>query len=192
MKIAIIGNGNVGSGLANVLSKTQHQVGTFGRADDVANAVNEADIVILATPYGAAAELAEQADFTGKIVIDVSNPVTEDFSALQLGTTTSAAEAIAALVPGAFVVKAFNTIFAQHYAGDLKLDGQPLQTFIAADDETARDTVKTLAAEAGFEPVNAGPLSTARQLEPLGFLNIQFGYVHGKGTEIAPRWQFAA
>src|SRR5690606_11638544 len=99
----------------------QHQVGTFGRADDVANAVTEADIVILATPYGAAAELAEQADFTGKIVIDVSNPVTEDFSALQLGTTTSAAEAIAALVPGAFVVKAFNTIFAQHYAGDLKL-----------------------------------------------------------------------
>tara|TARA_R110000850_G_scaffold133744_1_gene254879 strand:- start:1291 stop:1869 length:579 start_codon:yes stop_codon:yes gene_type:complete len=192
MKIAIIGNGNVGSGLANVLSKTQHQVGTFGRADDVANAVNEADIVILATPYGAAAELAEQADFTGKIVIDVSNPVTEDFSALQLGTTTSAAEAIAALVPGAFVVKAFNTIFAQHYAGDLKLDGQPLQTFVAADDETARDTVKTLAAEAGFEPVDVGPLSTARQLEPLGFLNIQFGYVLGKGTEIAPRWQFSA
>ena len=182
MKIAIIGNGNVGSGLANVLSKTQHQVGTFGRADDVANAVNEADIVIL----------AEQADFTGKIVIDVSNPVTEDFSALQLGTTTSAAEAIAALVPGAFVVKAFNTIFAQHYAGDLKLDGQPLQTFVAADDETARDTVKTLAAEAGFEPVDVGPLSTARQLEPLGFLNIQFGYVLGKGTEIAPRWQFSA
>jgi hypothetical protein len=192
MKIAIIGNGNVGSGLANVLSKTQHQVGTFGRADDVANAVNEADIVILATPYGAAAELAEQADFTGKIVIDVSNPVTEDFSALQLGTTTSAAEATAALVPGAFVVKAFNTIFAQHYAGDLKLDGQPLQTFVAADDETARDTVKTLAAEAGFEPVDVGPLSTARQLEPLGFLNIQFGYVLGKGTEIAPRWQFSA
>ena len=192
MKIAIIGNGNVGSGLANVLSKTQHQVGTFGRADDVANAVNEADIVILATPYGAAAELAEQADFTGKIVIDVSNPVTEDFSALQLGTTTSAAEAIAALVPGAFVVKAFNTIFAQHYAGDLKLDGQPLQTFVAADDETARDTVKTLAAEVGFEPVDVGPLSTARQLEPLGFLNIQFGYVLGKGTEIAPRWQFAS
>ncbi|MDF1856784.1 MULTISPECIES: NADPH-dependent F420 reductase [Rhodobacterales] len=192
MKIAIIGNGNVGSGLANILSKTQHEVGTFGRADDVAKAVTEADIVIFATPYGAAAEIADQADFTGKIVIDVSNPVTEDFSALQLGTTTSAAEAIAALVPGAFVVKAFNTIFAQHYAGDLKLDGQPLQTFIAADDETARETVKTLAAEAGFEPVDAGSLSTARQLEPLGFLNIQFGYVLGKGTEIAPRWQFSA
>ena len=192
MKIAIIGNGNVGPGLANVLSQTQHEVGPFGRADDIANAVTEAHIVILATPYGAVAEIADQADFNGKIVIDVSNPVTEDFSALQLGTTTSAAEAIAALVPGAFVVKAFNTIFAQHYAGDLKLDGQPLQTFIAADDETARDTVKTLAAEAGFEPIDAGPLSTARQLEPLGFLNIQFGYVLGKGTEIAPRWQFSA
>lgn len=192
MKITIIGNGNVGSGLANVLSKTQHEVSAYGRADNLAVAVNEADIVILATPYGAAAEIAEQADFTGKIVIDVSNPVTEDFSALQLGTTTSAAEAIAALVPGASVVKAFNTIFAQHYAGDLELDGLPLQTFVAADDETARETVKSLAAEAGFEPVDAGPLSAARQLEPLGFLNIQFGYVLGKGTEIAPRWQFSA
>lgn len=192
MKIAIIGNGNVGSGLANVLSKTQHEVSAYGRADDLAAAVTEADIVILATPYGAAAEIAEQADFTGKIVVDVSNPVTEDFSALQLGTTTSAAEAIAALVPGASVVKAFNTIFAQHYAGDLKLDGLPLQTFVASDDETARETVKTLAAEAGFEPVDAGPLSAARQLEPLGFLNIQFGYVLGKGTDIAPRWQFSA
>tara|TARA_R110002110_G_scaffold189529_1_gene397811 strand:+ start:540 stop:1118 length:579 start_codon:yes stop_codon:yes gene_type:complete len=192
MKIAIIGNGNVGSGLANVLSKTKNEVRAYGRTDDAAYAVNEADIVILATPYGAAADIANQADFTGKIVIDVSNPVTEDFSALQLGTTTSAAEAIAALVPGASVVKAFNTIFAQHYAGDLKLAGQPLQTFVASDDETARDTVKTLAAEAGFEPVDAGPLATARQLEPLGFLNIQFGYVLGKGTEIAPRWQFSA
>ena len=117
MKIAIIGKGNVGSGLANVLSTTKHEVGAYGRTDDVAKAVNEADIVILATPYGAAAEIVEQADFTGKIVIDVSNPVTEDFSTLQLGTTTSAAEAVAALVPGASVVKAFNTIFAQHYAG---------------------------------------------------------------------------
>lgn len=192
MKIAIIGNGNVGSGLATALGRTGHDVAAHGRGDDLGSAVQAADVVVLATPYAAAAELAKEADFAGKVVIDVSNPVTDDFSGLQLGTTTSAAEEIAARMPGARVVKAFNTVFAQHYGGDLKLGGLPLQTFVASDDEAARETVKALAAEAGFEPVDAGPLANARYLEPLGFMNIQFGYVLGKGAEIAPRWQAAA
>ena len=88
-------------------------------------------------------------------------------------------------------MKAFNTVFAQHYGTGLKVNGQPIQTFVAGDDEAARETVKALAAEIGLEPVDAGPLANARYLEPIGFLNIQFGYVFGHGTEIAPRWQFS-
>lgn len=186
MKIAIIGNGNVGSGLARVLSQTSHDVAAHGRDANLSAAVGDADVVILATPYGAASELAGKVDFAGKVVIDVSNPVTDDFSGLQVGHDSSGAEEIAARLPGASVVKAFNTIFAQHYGTGLKIAGQPLQTFVAADDETARDKVKALAAEIGLEPVDAGPLTNARYLEPLGFLNIQFGYVLGRGTEIAP------
>ena len=192
MKIAVIGNGNVGSGLAKTLERTSHDVAAYGRDADLGAAVGDADIVILATPYGAAAELATKADYTGKIVVDVSNPVTEDFSGLQVGHDSSAAEEIAAAFSGARVVKAFNTVFAQHYAGDLTLGGTPIQTFVASDDENAKDTVKALASAAGFDAVDAGPLKNARYLEPLGFMNIQFGYVLGKGTEIAPRWLAAA
>jgi predicted dinucleotide-binding enzyme len=191
MKIAVIGNGNVGSGLASVLGKTGNEVEAYGRDDDLQAAVNAADLVILATPYGAAADVTAEADFAGKVVVDVSNPVNADFSGLEVGQTTSAAEEIASLVPGARVVKAFNTTFAQHYGAGLKIGGTPLQTFVASDDDDARDTVKALAEAAGFEAVDAGPLKNARYLEPLGFLNIQFGYVLGKGTGIAPRWQLS-
>lgn len=191
MRIAVIGNGNVGSGLAQVLGQAGHEVSAIGRDDDLSAAVSRAELVVLATPYGAVANLAGKADFSGKTVIDVSNPVTEDFSGLQVGHKTSAAEEIASRLSGATVVKALNTVFAQHYGTGLKVNGQPIQTFIAGDDEAARETVKALATEIGLEPVDAGPLANARYLEPIGFLNIQFGYVFGHGTGFAPRWQFS-
>ena len=191
MKIAVIGNGNIGAGLASVLAGAGHDVNAYGRNDDLAAAVTGAEIVILATPFAAAADVARKANFTGKLVIDVSNPVNQDFSGLQVGHSSSAAEEIAALLPGATVVKAFNTIFAQHYATGLKIEGRPLQAFIAADDAAARARVKGLAAEIGLVALDAGPLKNARYLEPIGFMNIQFGYVLGQGVEIAPFWHAA-
>lgn len=188
MKVAIIGNGNVGSGLASVLGKTTHDVTVLGHGDDIAAAVRTAEVVILATPYGAAAEVAAKADFAGKTVVDVSNPVKADFSGLIVGHDTSAAEEIAKLLTGATVVKAFNTIFAQHYASGLKIGSEKLQTFVATDDETARANVSRLANDIGLKAVSAGPLKSARYLEPMGFMNIQFGYVLGQGPTIAPQW----
>ena len=94
MKLAVIGNGAIGSGLAGVLSKAGHDVAVIGKGDDIAGAVAKAEVVILATPYGAAAEVAGQADFAGKVVVDVSNPVKADFSGLQVGLESSAAEEI--------------------------------------------------------------------------------------------------
>jgi 8-hydroxy-5-deazaflavin:NADPH oxidoreductase len=206
MTIAIIGTGNVGSGLATVLANSKHGLvvsdrkggtdlaakltsqGLMVKAADVKTAVASADIVILALPYGAVAGLASEADFSGKIVVDATNPVTEDFSGLQVGHTTSAAEEIAAALKGARVVKAFNTVFAQHYAEGLSLGGKPVQTFVAADDEAAKATVLALAMDAGFDARDAGPLKNARYIEPLAYLNIQFGYMLGQGTLIAPAW----
>lgn len=188
MQIAIIGNGNVGSGLAGALSRTAHEVALLGHESDIATGVTTADVVILATPYVAAQDIAGRADLTGKIVIDVSNPVAADFSGLQIGHDTSAAEEIQKLAPGARVVKAFNTVFAQHYGAGLKIADRPIQTFVATDDAQAGETVRGLAAEIGLEPVDAGPLRNARYLEPMGFMNIQFGYVLGKGADIAPQW----
>ena len=113
MNIAITGTGGIGSGLASVVSKTKHQVvvsdrkggteaaarlagsGVSVKAAEVRQAVAGADVVILAVPFGAAAGLAEVADFAGRVVVDVTNPVKDDFSGLQVGHTTSAAEEIA-------------------------------------------------------------------------------------------------
>ncbi|WP_137703284.1 NADPH-dependent F420 reductase [Marimonas lutisalis] len=192
MKIAVIGNGNIGAGLNDALARAGHDTATYGREYDLAAAIAGAEVVILATPFGAAPELAGQADFAGKLVVDLSNPVTADFSGLQLGHDRSAAEATAAALPGATVVKAFNTIFAGHYASGLSINGTPLQTFVAADDAAAREKVMGLARDIGLTAVDAGPLKNARYLEPLGFMNIQFGYVLGQGADIAPQWQIAA
>ena len=206
MKIAIIGTGGVGAGLASVLAKTAHEItvsdrkggteasaklaarGLSVRAAEVRPAVQAADVVILAVPYGAAAGLAEVADFAGKIVVDVTNPVKDDFLGLLIGHTTSAAEEIAKALPGARMVKAFNTIFAQVYDQGLSFGATPVQTFVAADDADAKSTVIALARDAGFDARDAGPLSNARHIEPLAYLNIQFGYMLGQGTQTAPVW----
>ena len=206
MKIAIIGTGGIGAGLASVLAKAGNEVtvsdrkggadaaaklaakGLSVRASEVRPAVAAADVVILAVPYGAAAGLAEVADFAGKIVVDVTNPVKDDFSGLKIGHDTSAAEEIARALKGAKVVKAFNTVFAQVYDQGLNFGGAPVQTFVAADDADAKAAVIALARDAGFDTRDAGPLSNARYIEPLAYLNIQFGYMLGQGTQIAPAW----
>lgn len=206
MKIAIIGTGGIGSGLASVLARTAHEItvadrqggadaaarlaerGLSVQAAEVPAAVRAADVVILAVPYGAATGLADVADFAGKIVVDVTNPVKDDFSGLKIGHETSAAEEIARALPGARVVKAFNTVFAQVYDQGLRFGDTPVQTFVASDDAEAKAAVIALASDAGFDARDAGPLSNARTIEPLAYLNIQFGYMLGQGTQIAPAW----
>ncbi len=206
MNIAIIGSGNIGSGLALTFSQTSYSVSIASRNEEsaqavakkiekenvkalsITEAVNAADVVILATPYDAVSSLAHSADFSGKIVIDVTNPVKADFSGLSVGFDTSAAEEIQKLLPQASVVKAFNTVFAQVYEQGLDFGGRKAQAFVAANDDVAKQTVLTLAKEAGFDAVDSGALTNARYLEPLAYMNIHFGYMLGKGTQIIPAW----
>lgn len=209
MNIAIIGTGNIAAGLAETLARADNRVIVAGKtvaagadlaarlsaasgpeveSGTLAQAVDRSEVVILAVPYGAIAGIARETEFDGKIVIDLSNPVAEDFSGITLGFNTSAAEEVQALLPGAQVVKAFNTVFAQIYGEGLDFDGRAVPAFVASDHEAAKTAVMALAEGAGFAPVDAGPLINARYLEPLGYLNIQFGYMLGHGTQIAPAW----
>ena len=107
---------------------------------------------------------------------------------LTIGHSTSAAEEIARAIPGALVVKAFNTVFAPVLAAGPELDGNQVQVFFATDSERARETVHALIDSIGFKAVDAGGLKNARYLEPLAGLNIYFGYGAGLGTSIAPGW----
>lgn len=102
---------------------------------------------------------------------------------LSLGFTTSAAEELQKKAPSAKVVKAFNTVFAQHMASG-QVKGAALTLFVAGDDQDAKDQVLTLGRDIGFDSVDAGPLKNARWLETLGYLNIQLGYMLKMGTEI--------
>jgi predicted dinucleotide-binding enzyme len=115
MKIAIIGKGNVGSALADGLTRAKHDIRFASRdpGESVPDAVAWSDVVILAVPWSAHKELAAAwtGTFDGKIVVDVSNIMTPSME-LALGSTTSGAEELQKLLPKAKVVKGFNTIFA--------------------------------------------------------------------------------
>lgn len=202
MKLAVIGAGNIGKSIGIWASKENYEVvfsakneqhareaataaGNNARSADVANAVQTADIVLLAVPYGAVKEvIAEAGDsLRGKVLIDATNALTEDFSGLKVGFTTSAAEEIAKLAPGAKVVKAFNTVFASVYASrNPQVKGSTISVFYAGDDQDAKAIVADLIRKMGFDAVDAGPLKAARNLEPLALLNIGLGYGMGHGT----------
>jgi len=205
MNILILGAGNMGSALASRLGRAGHTVRiaatSLGKARSVAaglggvSAVEAAgsaalaDVIIIATPYANAAQaLSALGPIDGRVVIDITNPLSADFSGLTIGHTTSAAEEIARAVPGADVVKAFNTLFAQVIADGSSFGEQVAPTFVAADSERAKATATALAESIGFAVIDAGGLKNARYLEPLAGLNIHLGYGAGLGTGIAPTW----
>ncbi len=184
-KIAILGKGNVGSSLARGLSRTHASVQTVGNNKEAQrNAVADAEVVIVAVPFTALDDVVKNvgSSLTGKIVVDATNALDAKMN-LALGYTTSAAEELQKKLPGARVVKAFNTVFAQHMDTG-KVGSTSLSGFVAGDDADAKQVVTALLQDIGFETVDAGPLRNARLLEPLGYLNIQLGYVLGLGTNI--------
>ncbi len=187
-KIGIIGSGNVGSALARGLKRAGHEVQTAGRDHAAIRATASwAEIVLLAVPFGAIDDVVAGAGETlaGKTVIDVTNALDAKMN-LAVGFTTSGAEELQGKLPQSHVVKAFNTVLAQHMDTG-RLGSQSLTAFVAGDDAEAKKTVLALARDIGFDAVDAGPLRNARLLEPLAFFNIQLGYVLGMGTQIGFR-----
>jgi NADPH-dependent F420 reductase len=196
MDIAIIGAGNVGRALATSFVRAGHSVTVASRdpedagsvaaatgarvAGSNAEAVAAADIVVLATPFTSAPEIAAEIREAaqGAVVVDATNRMSFGPNGPDIDTTSSNAEELAALLPGASIVKAFNTVFASHqsdpFAADVQLDG-----YVAADDADARAKVLELVASIGLDPVDVGPLARARQLEGLAFLNITLNIAHG-------------
>jgi len=190
MKIAIIGTGNVGRALGTSFAGAGHQVVLSGHkaaktaeaasaigavaAGSAAEAVVAADIVVIAVPYTAVPSVAaEIAPFVaGKVVIDATNTLKPDYSGLATGDGPSGAELLAAALPDARVVKAFNTLFAANQ-GNPRALGTTLDALYATDDVEAHATFAALASSIGFRPVSVGPLAAARELEAMAWLNIR-------------------
>ncbi len=186
MKVTIIGAGNVGRALAGSATRAGHEVTISAAHADHAqtvaretgarasasngDAVRDAQVAILAVPASAIDDLATEigGGLAGKAVVDVSNRPTPDPSG---AVDASVAEAIQAKLPGAHVIKAFNTAFASRQADPL-VDGVPVDGYVAGDDVEAKKTVLELVRSIGFRPIDVGPLVMARTLEAMAWLNI--------------------
>jgi NADPH-dependent F420 reductase len=195
MKIAVIGAGNVGKALSGSFVRAGHDVTISSQHPDNARAaaaesgakaaatnaeaIPDADVVVLAVPYGVLAEVVDELGdaLNGKVVVDVTNPLRPDYQGLAV-EGTSAAEQVRARVKGAKVVKAFNTALAARQA-DPVVDGTALDGYVAGDDEQAKATVLELARSIGFHPIDAGPLELARALEAMALLNIMLQIRNG-------------
>jgi NADPH-dependent F420 reductase len=210
MKIAIIGAGNVGGTLGKRWAKAGHEVafgvrdpadaktaalvrdgGPSARAASVAEAARPAAVVLLSVPWENAREaLGAAGDLRGKILIDAVNPLLLTADGLKqglvVGHTTSAAEQIAGWAVGARVVQAFNTTGWQNMA-DPVYGSQGLSMLLCGDDAEAKKITADLARQLGFDPVDVGPLRSARYLEAVAMLWIDMAILQGFGTNFGFR-----
>lgn len=200
MKLAFIGIGQVGGALAGNLLRSGHEVMAAARephSDRVKSAlqahpalrvlepgaaVQAAEVVFLATPYGANPGALAGLDLAGKVLVDCTNPVGPGLTH-GLQSRTSGAEEVQRLAPRARVVKAF-TIYGFENLRDSAYPGygnlRPAM-LLAGDDPAAKALVSGLCTELGWQPVDAGPLSSSLHLEHLTLLWIKMGRAQGKG-----------
>jgi 8-hydroxy-5-deazaflavin:NADPH oxidoreductase len=196
MQVTVIGAGNMGRGIGHRLVAGGHAVTIVDRDPEEAERLAEelrgaaqggatveaaepgtelrGEVVVLAVYYPGTLDIARELGerLAGKVVVDISNPLNETYDGLATAPGTSAAEDTAAALPaGARVVKAFNTTFSSTLV-EGQVAGQPLDVFIAADDEGVKETVAQLVRDGSLRAIDVGPLERARQLEGLGFLEI--------------------
>jgi NADPH-dependent F420 reductase len=204
LKIAVLGTGRVGGTLGRRWAEAGHQV-IFGSrypddekvkkligdsrgnatATDHRTAAEQSEVIVYAAPWPVAQQLiGSLGSLAGKVLVDCTNPLNSDFSGLDVGYTTSAAEKIADWAVGARVVKAFNNVSSAIMANPVFGD-QRATMFYCGDDAEAKLTVRQLAAELNFDPVDAGPLRIARYIEPFAMLYIQLAVKEGWGSHCA-------
>ena len=190
MNITIIGTGSMARGIGKRLVAGGHGVTVLGREPGNAAAVVEVgadgsakagqmgdpivdEVVVLAVYYPDAQAAVEQYGdvLSGKVVVDITNPVNDTLDGLVTPPDGSAAQEFAGSAPGARLVKAFNTTFATTLA-EGSVTGEPLDVFIAADDDDAKRLVAKLVEDGGMRAIDAGPLKRARELEAAGLLHM--------------------
>ncbi|MCL4207898.1 MAG: NADPH-dependent F420 reductase [Pirellulaceae bacterium] len=204
MDIAVLGTGRVGSALGIRWAQKGHRVfygvrdpqseefqslldrsGPNAAVMSVQDAAAAGQAVLLAIPWDVTREVLDSlGPLNDKILIDCINPLTGNLKGLQLGFATSAAEQIAQWAPTATVVKAFNTVSDATMVNPWYRD-QPATMFYCGDDEAAKAVIRQLTEDLELEPVDAGPLVNARQLEPLAALYVYLAIFGGWGGDCA-------
>jgi 8-hydroxy-5-deazaflavin:NADPH oxidoreductase len=149
--------------------------------------VDASEVVILAVPWwGITDTLAQMGEAGGKVVVDTVNPFTDDsYTVMVEFKGTSAAEQIQDALPAAHVVKGWNTVHAQVIDSSPDFNGVAVNVFLCGDSPPAKATVAALASGIGYAPVDCGPLTSARYLEPMSGLKVRLSYDLDMGTEQA-------
>ncbi|PWC03440.1 NADPH-dependent F420 reductase [Agromyces badenianii] len=169
--VSIIGNGNMGTAIGGIVAAGGNTVEFIGR--DSAEPIT-GDIVVLAVPYPALAEIVASrgAELAGKIVVDITNPLDfATFDGLVVPADGSAANELADALPDSTVLKAFNTNFAATLAAKT-IGSNPTTVLIAGDDDDAKQALAEVVRAGGVAAVDAGRLSRARELEAIGFVQL--------------------
>ena len=194
----------MGKGLARRIAATGEIVMMAGRdlekvkglAADIPGTIQPApiteaadgEVIILAVPFSAIEHaLAEVGDVTGKVLVDITNPLGSAFAPGE-GAAMSGAEHVQSLAPRARLVKAFNTLFSDVLEIGLSEPDTPPQVLICGDHEYANQRIGNLVETIGFRPLECGPLKNARYLEAIGAMTIQLGGPLGHGRRIVPRF----
>ena len=210
MRIGILGSGLMGGKLGTIFARAGHEVafsyarsqrklsrlareaGRTARAATPAEAARNTDAVLLAVHWSRIDDVLKQAgDISGRVVVSCSLPMNADNTDLVLAHTVSGAEALARKIPKARVVSAFNTVpsevLFEVYAARRRVRRPGL--LYCGDDRRARAVAVRLIRDAGFEPVDAGPLRVARYTEPFALLVAQLAYEGRGGPELAYRFE---
>jgi predicted dinucleotide-binding enzyme len=207
VKIGVIGSGRIGGTIGGLWVKSGHPVlfssrhpdslkalvdglGPLARAGTVAEAIAFSDVLFLATPYNALAQLGQEnpGAWQGKIVLDATNTFVQRDGAIAdeaqrngIGITT------ARYLAGARVVRAFNFMGATNFASEHHRQGERVAVPIAGDDPAALRVAEQLVRDAGFEPVVVGPLASADKFAPGGPLFRQIGSVEEMRRKMDPQ-----
>ena len=209
MRIGILGSGLMGGKLGTIFARAGHDVvfsyahstdkleklareaGKRARAGTPREAAEESDVLLLAVHWSRFKDVLKQAgDLSGKIIVSCSLPMNADDTGLVVGKTSSGAEKLAKMVPKARVVSAFGTVPSEVLFGVYRAKRRATRPSLVycGDDRTAKKKVALLIRDAGFDPVDAGALSMARNLEPFTLLIAQLAYEGPKGPELAYRF----
>ena len=197
MRVGILGSGTVGTALGDLFIQAGHEV-RFGVREpasksaghdwcDLVEAAAFGEVCVLAVPFpvvDAVLRSLDVVDLSGKVLVDVTNPVTwKDGPVIAETPAPSGAETIQILTT-AHVVKAFNT-FGSEYHTSATIGGVPVDVPIAGNDADARAKVAELTSSAGYRPLDCGPLHNARLLEHLAVLWIYLATKGGHGRNVA-------
>ena len=209
MRIGILGSGLMGSKLGTILARAGHDVifsysrsqkklerlaneaGEHARAGTPAEAVADADVILLAVPWSRLDDVLSQAgSLSRKTVITCSLPMTKNDSRMVLGLTTSGAETIAARRRKAHVVSAFSTAPSEVLFSVFekrKRKTRPDLVF-CGNHSGSKKTAARLIHDIGFNPVDLGELSAARYVEPFSLLLAEIAYSRSAGPELTYRF----